>query len=132
MKELKKRFRVSLVLVLMISLFSFTLYQSEETIILGTWIPQDLTLEEKWVFTSDGVLKRYSDNVLYKTYNWSILTTSPACGEFVPVGPNYSNLRLVNINNINDIFCYDITSLDNDTLQIRYFGTSGFLSYVRP
>lgn len=100
--------------------------------LMGTWVPEGMNLEDRWVFNSNGNLIEYSNNSISITYNWELLKTSPVCGEEVPTGETFSYLKLVNTKDADDFYCYEITSLDKDLLQIRYFGRGGFLTYVRP
>ena len=115
-------------------IFSFTSIQSsfqqEKIIIIGTWIP-DGSPESEWVFTSDGILKDYENNQLDDTYNWSISTTTPQCGKGVPVGNNFSYLSITNVNDANDKYCYEILSLNDKYLQIRWIERGGFLLYEK-
>lgn len=120
---------ISLVITLMV-LFGFTvIYQisKEENLIVGTWISKDEP-QWKWVFNEYGKCFDYYNNQLSETYKWSIETTSPQCGQEVPVGEVFSYLILVNVNDPKDEYCYEIFSLDEKILQIRYFNTIGLIN----
>lgn len=93
---------------------------------MGTWISREEP-EWKWVFTENGKCFDYYDNQLSETYKYSIQTISPQCGQEVSVGEKFSYLKLTNEDNHNEEYCYEIFSLDEKTLQIRYFNTSSLI-----
>ena len=130
MKNTKSN-KKSLLLIGIITLmliFGFTLIQSslqqEKQLIIGTWILDDDS-SNKWFFTIDGKLKDYDNNQLDETYNWSISATSPQCGKVVPVGDKFSYLMITSINDANDKYCYEILSLNDEYLQIRWIEKGG-------
>lgn len=100
----------------------------DENLIIGNWMPEN-SPSLKLEFNSNNLLYKKKNDIVYKTYTWSISSTSPFCNEQVPVGPNYSYLKLQNINDENDIYCYEIISLDDNLLQLRLLDRGGFLSY---
>lgn len=125
MKEIK---RISLIVILTVIVgFSIVSQISQEKeLIVGTWISVE-DPEWKWVFTKEGKCFDYYNNELSVVYNYSIETTSPQCEQEVSVGELFSYLVLINTKDTNDKSCYEIFSLDEKTLQIRYFNTSSFI-----
>ena len=125
MKEIK---RISLIVILTVIVgFSIVSQISQEKeLIIGTWISVE-DPEWKWVFTKEGKCFDYYNNELSVVYNYSIETTSPQCEQEVSVGELFSYLVLINTKDTNDKSCYEIFSLDEKTLQIRYFNTSSFI-----
>lgn len=120
------------VLILVMVFISFTILQivKEKDLIIGTWISKD-SPNSKWVFKKDGKCYDYSDGKLDKTYYYSINTTSPQCSEKVLVGELYSYLKITNIKDPNDFYCYEIVSLDNTDLQIRWLSRGGFIYFKK-
>ncbi|GAB1857040.1 hypothetical protein MHTCC0001_18760 [Flavobacteriaceae bacterium MHTCC 0001] len=104
--------------------------QNEEECIVGTWISEDDPNSKK-IFTKEGKCYDYYENVQDETFNYSIERTSPLCDEEVPVGKNFSYLKLVNSDDTNDYYCYEIISLDEEILQIRFFNRPGYLSFKK-
>lgn len=84
-----------------------------------------------WDFRSDGKLYEYYEGDLSEVYFFSLETTSPQCGYVVDEGPLFEYLVRENINDPSDKYCYEINSLENDYLQIRYFGTSSFINFKK-
>ena len=136
MKKVNKFKNIGIFLSILFGFLSIStdvrsMQQDPEEIILGIWIPEGLSIGNRWEFDTNGKLKKYLNNNLDEVYNWYILSSSLVCEESVPVGSNFLYLKLVNQAN-NDIFCYEFTSLDNDLMQLRFFGNGGFNSYLRP
>ena len=115
---------------LCLSSFGFFYSIQEKEIIIGEWKNTE-TPEWKWVFTKEGKCYDYLDNQLSDTYNYSIESTSPQCDQNVPTGELFSYLKLVNVKDANDLFCYEILSLDETMLQIRWLERGGFISFTR-
>ena len=126
MKNLKPTIGLILLGVIFSALISFTMLQTKEIdIIVGTWKPKG-SPNNSWVFTSDGKCYQYSATDVTDVYNYSISTTSPQCGYAVNVGPNFSYLKLINVNNAEDIYCYEITTLNNEFLALIYLGGASY------
>ncbi|MEE9406689.1 MAG: hypothetical protein V3V28_01315 [Polaribacter sp.] len=128
MKNIKK---IGL-LTTLILLVSFTVLQisQEKEKIIGAWISEGAP-NSKWVFKNDGKCYDYLDGNLDKTYYYSIETTTPQCFEEVPVGELFSYLKVVNIADSNDYYCYEILSLDDYDLQIRWLKRGGSIYFKR-
>ena len=131
MKEIK---RISLIVILTVIVgFSIVSQISQEKeLIIGTWISVE-DPEWKRVFNQDGKCFDYYNNQLNETYNYSIETTSPQCGINVTTGSNFSYLKLVNVHDTNDIYCYEITNLGEENLALWYLlsGASGITLFKR-
>lgn len=122
--KIKVLFVLSLVTVLGFSILN---NPQENDLIVGVWVAEGNSLENRWAFGENRILTRYDENTIYKKYNWSIETTSPQCGQNVATGNNFSYLKLVNLDDSNDKYCYEIFSLNEKILQIRYFNTSSLI-----
>ena len=118
------------ILISIIFFLSFSMNYGEETDIIGRWVSTDDASSEM-EFKSNGKCNEFYNGHYNATYNYSIIKTSPVCGENVPTGDLFSYLKLVNINDSSDIYCYEIISLDDTDFQIRLLGRTGFLSYKR-
>jgi hypothetical protein len=89
-----------------------SLYGNESAII-GTWVTEESTLQNKWVFTDDELLKRYDSGHLFKTYIWSLVNS-------VNSGVRSQYLELINIKDSSDVYNYEISILDEERLTIIY------------
>ena len=123
-----------IVLLLFSSLFiiNCSVYKPKEEIkiIVGTWINEE-SPELKMVFKSNSICEDYINGILFDKYTYTIDKTSPQCGQVVPTGELYSYLKLVNIKDSNETYCYEILSLDNEYLQVRWVERGGYVSYKR-
>ena len=112
-----------IVLLLFLSLFTIncSVYKPKEEIeiIVGTWINEE-SPELKMIFKNNGRCEDYINGVLSDTYLYAISKTSPQCGQVVPTGELYSYLKLVNTKDSNEAYCYEILSLNDEYLQIRW------------
>ena len=120
-------------IVLLTAGYTFITLGPEEDLIVGTWIMEDeWGSDSKLVFMDDGRVEEYSEGILFWTYNWTIYKeTSPVCGVEVQTEPRFSYLKKVNVAYPNDIYCYEIMLLDEETLQLRYFERYTWTSYTR-
>ena len=98
--------------------------------IIGTWISEE---DSKWkmVFTNDNKCFRYYNNNLRETDTCIISNTSPQCGETVPVDSQTSYLRLTNVQNINDVKCYEINGITDSILSIRPLENTNIFVFIR-
>lgn len=127
MKTKQKTIGVLLIGILTSVLFGFTLLQSNGSdFLIGIWLPAGSD-NSSWEFTSEGKCYQYYTGEETEVYIFSIEATSPQCDFEVEEGPNYSYLKLVNIINNSDVYCYEILTLSSDKLQIRLLGT-GYVS----
>ena len=123
-----------IVLLLFLSLFTIncSVYKPKEEIeiIVGTWINEE-SPELKMIFKNNGRCEDYINGVLSDTYLYAISKTSPQCGQVVPTGELYSYLKLVNTKDSNEVYCYEILSLNDEYLQIRWVERGCHVSYKR-
>jgi len=125
--------KILIVGFILTGIFSFTILQlkQEDELIIGTWVSED-SLENRLVFSSDGTMNEYINvTELFETYNYSISSTSPQCRMEVNIGPTFSYLKIININDSDDMYCYEILSLNDEYLQIRILGTGNSLLYKK-
>lgn len=117
MKKLKQTHKIIFVLLLM-SLFSFKAQQvqttNEDTLIVGTWVAEGNPTSYYSVYESNGIVKRYTDNTLSKTYNWSIVQSTTPSGLTIPY------LKLINVNDSTDVYDYEINALNDEILVLVY------------
>ena len=119
-------------MILLTAGYTFITLSPEEELIIGTWIPEGTTDDNRLVFKENGTVEDYDEDIIFATYYWTIYKeTSPVCGEVVPVSSNYSYLREENVADPNDVYCYEIMALNNEILQLRYFGKYKWTSYTR-
>jgi hypothetical protein len=127
MRTLKTKNRIIVTVVISAILTSFTIYQNQDASIKGTWISENDN-SYKMVFSGSNCTWLYTGQPS-TTYSFTVSNTSPQCGEVVPVGNDY--LKLVNLNDNNDIMCYEIYGLSETTLTLRPIDKSGVLVFNR-
>ncbi|ERM84264.1 hypothetical protein P872_15895 [Rhodonellum psychrophilum GCM71 = DSM 17998] len=96
----------------------------------GIWISTD-DLKWIWEFKNDDKIYSFYNGKLINTYSFSFEKTSPQCGQIVDEGPLFEYLKIININDSQDIQCYEILSKDEDILQIRPFGRGGSITFKK-
>ncbi len=110
-----KNFRTAITIIFVLS-FSVCDGQStteEEVLILGTWVAEGSNINDKWVFTSNGTLREYTNNSLDITYVWSILST-------VNSGITSHYLEIVNTNDSTDMYNYEISIINEEMFVLIY------------
>lgn len=85
----------------------------EESLIVGTWVAENSTINDKWVFTSNNFLEEYTEGSLDITYTWSIFGVSNSA-----VNSHY--LEIINTNDFSEKYRYEISIVDNDKLTLIY------------
>lgn len=116
---------LSLVTLIVIFGFCSTITNSP---IIGSWI-NEKDSNSKLIFDTNGNCKRYYEGELIEEYNFSISNTSPQCGVNVHVDSYTSYLKLTNINDANDFYCYEINGITASKLSLRPIENGGFILY---
>lgn len=98
------------------------------SLILGTWV-QEESSGFKRIFKADGKCYEYYGGQLQDTYYYSIKKSGQMCSIQISEKPNISYLTLTNTMNSNDKYCYEILSLNEEYLQLRYFNRGGSLLF---
>lgn len=117
--------------ILIFTALGFTTYQlsQEDQLIIGTWIEESTTIENRWVFESNNIINRYDNNTVYKSYIWQI-TESPT-----PSGLIISHLILTNTEDSNDTYHFEINTLSDEWLVLVYQRPGGGIgkltTYIR-
>lgn len=116
---MKKIKIIGFVLFVLLLVGATTLLQQKDynKLIIGTWLPQGDGYEYRWVFTKNGKCYDYYDNALDATYTYTIQSEKSVNGKFT-----IWYLKLTNINDLNDIYEYDIIGLSKDTMRLDYAG----------
>lgn len=125
-----KIFWLAILTIYTISYSELAHIQTEKNDIYGTWVSTDDT-SWKWVFTSDGKCYDYYNNIQTDIYLFSIETSSPQCGETVPTGDLFSYISLKNIKNNSDQNCYEILSMNESSLQLRWLKRGGSITFKK-
>ena len=110
-------------LFLFIIIVGFTIFQSytveqEKQLIVGTWACNS-TPNWKIEFESTGKCNWYYPNEPTEVYYYTIYS------EYTPNGIEHTFLKLVNINNQNEIFEYSINSIVDNILTLETLGGFG-------
>ena len=107
----------------------FNQHNSNESL-LGKYVS---TEDPNWVweFKTDGKLYDYYEGKLSDVYYFSIEKTSPQCGFEVDEGPLFKYLVRKKVGNTSEQYCYEIYSMGNEYLQLRYLEGSGFISFKK-
>lgn len=115
------KLKIMKILVAIIFVFSFnsisaqsTLIQDELQKIIGTWVI-DNEGTNKWIFTSNNICKWELDGVILDEFTYSISS------EFSTSGGEHTYLKLININDSNEIYEYAINSIGNNKMTLETF-----------
>jgi len=92
-----------------------------EALIVGTWVTEGNPTSYYSVYESNGIVKRYADNNLSATYNWTIIEST------APSGLKSYYLKLVNSTNSNETYTHDIDTLNDVRLRLVYQRPNGGL-----
>jgi len=116
MKSFKRTSKVLLASLLFIFTYSYTSAQenTEDKLIQGTWTFSD-SPNTKWQFKADGKCYDYLDDILLDTYTYSIVEEKSENGE-----TTQSVLKLVNMNNPDETYVYNIDKLNTGKLWLEY------------
>ena len=82
--------------------------------IVGTWIADGGSFENRWVYHEDNTLTTYYKNEVYKTYSWTIRDVS------TPSGLTLQELILTNTENPDDEKHFQIDTLTEERLILVY------------
>ncbi|MCM2301308.1 MAG: hypothetical protein NDI80_01650 [Flavobacteriaceae bacterium] len=117
-------------LILLIPIFSFTLFQltQEKDLLIGVWFSVD-SPNWKWEFKTDGKCYEHYENNLEAIYIYSIETTSPQCDIEVDEGPSYSYLKISSTTDTEIFYCYEVLSLNDEFLQIRALQSNNIITF---
>ena len=126
MKHLKKLG----IITLLLTLVGFTILQitqEDKGLIIGTWIPEG-SPSLRWVFESGNVLKKSESGKIYKTYQYTIKEETSDDGRL-----KFSTLKIINMNDLNDTYTYDINGLNETIMYLNYQGNmnTSLLKYTR-
>ena len=116
MKTLKRTSNLLLAALLFISTYSYTSAQenTEDKLIQGTWTFSD-SPNTKWQFKDDGKCYDYLDDILLDTYSYTITEEKSENGK-----TSKSTLTLVNTNNPDETYMYNINKLNSGKLWLEY------------
>jgi len=116
MKTLKRTSKILLASLLFISTYSYTIAQEnmEDKLIQGTWTFSD-SPNTKWQFKNDGKCYDYLDDILLDTYTYTIVEEKLEDGK---IGD--STLTLVNTDNPDETYIYNINKLNSGKLYLEY------------
>jgi len=116
MKTLKRTSKILLASLLFICTYSYTIAQenTEDKLIQGTWTFSD-SPNTKWQFKSDGKCYDYLDDILLDTYTYTIVEEKLEDGK---IGD--STLTLVNTDNPDETYIYNINKLNTGKLYLEY------------
>ena len=126
---MKTKIGILITVVFCSVLTSFTTVFNQEASIIGSWISEEDS-NYKMVFNGSTCTWLYNGQPTV-TYHFTLSNTSPQCGETVPVTTEMNYLKLVNANNSEEQYCYEIYSLSETTLTLRPVDKSGFLVFNR-
>ncbi|WP_462253621.1 hypothetical protein [Ekhidna sp.] len=111
-----------------LSILSITTIQEDE-LIVGTWVSKE---DSNWrfIFKNPKTCFEYYNGKLTEEYSFSISNSSPQCNKEVFVNQNTSYLKLKS-NSDSEMNCYEIASLNDESLTLRVVGRGGFMEFIR-
>lgn len=92
----------------------YLISNSAQEEIVGTWVAEGSSYENRWVYSEDHTVDRYYKNEIYKTYDWTIRELS------APSGKTAHELILTNIENADDQQKFIIETLTEERLILVY------------
>lgn len=116
MKYLKNTHKaIALITIIMLSSFTISQLIQEEDLIIGEWVSIE---DSNWRlnFNNQGKCYDYYQGILETTYFYSITE------ETANNGVVFSYLKLVNINDSDDVYNYEINALNENNLALDYQG----------
>jgi len=87
---------------------------NDPEIIVGTWVAEGSSFENRWIYSEDHTVDRYYKNEIYKTYNWTIRELT------APSGKTGHELILTNSENPDDQQNLLIDTLTDERLILVY------------
>ena len=124
-----------LVLIGLISLlgYSFHIYspsKDKDANILGLWQSvEDVHSELK--FRKNGKCYFYFYGRQSDTFKYQISHTSPSCDKNVPLDSSFRYLRLENVLDESETYCYELVKLDSLYLEIRLLDRAKVMKYKK-
>lgn len=116
-------------LITLVVIFGFCSTITNSTI-TGSWI-NEKDSNSKLIFDTNGKCKRYYEGELIEEYIFSISNNSLQCGVNVHVDIYTSYLKIININDVNDFYCYEINGITASKLSLRPIEDGGFIVYYK-
>lgn len=106
---------IALITIIMLSSFTISQLIQEEDLIIGEWVSIE---DSNWRlnFNNQGKCYDYYQGILETTYFYSITE------ETANNGVIFSYLKLVNINDSDDVYNYEINALNENNLALDYQG----------
>ena len=115
---MKKYYKTIGILVLALIIFGYNIIlkqeQSYEQLIVGTWVEENGTYQNRYEFQENYMVTDYYKNQVYKTFTWQI---SP---EPTPSGLTISYLILTNNEDPDDKYEYQIVGISNEEMRLQY------------
>ena len=111
--------------------YSFHMYTPSKDIdaaILGLWQSvEDAHSELK--FRKNGKCYFYYYGRQSDPFKYQISHTSPSCDKNIPLDPSFRYLRLDNVLDENETYCYELVKLDSLHLEIRLLDRAKVMKY---
>ena len=115
-KDMKTIYKIIgiVIIAIVINGFSSMKQQTETELIIGTWIEESSTFQDRIIIQNNGIYQEYDENAISDTYNWEITEKQ------TPSGLTLSYLILTNTQDANDVYEYEINALNNEILVLVY------------
>jgi len=113
---MKKTIGFIFLLIIIVGMTSLLQEKDYNGLIIGNWISEGCSTCI-WSFYEDGKIERFHKGSLYKTYTYTINSEKSVNEKFT-----IWYLKLVNIDDSDDIYEYDIIGLSKDTMRLDYTG----------
>ncbi|MEM9362427.1 MAG: hypothetical protein AAGA43_07330 [Bacteroidota bacterium] len=111
--------------------YSFRMYKPSKDIdtnILGVWRSiEDAHSELK--FRKNGKCHFYYYGRQSDTFKYRISHTNPSCDKNIRLDPSFRHLRLENVLDENETYCYELVKLDSLHLEIRLLDRAKVMKY---
>ncbi len=98
-------------------------------VLIGSWVAEGSSLDDKWVFQDNGKLKKYTNGVNDDTFNWSINNFMTPSGLIIKYLKTYNSIDL------SEFYVYEINTLSDERLVLVYQRPGGgigkLMTYIK-
>ena len=109
---------------IILTLFPILVFSQDtpEQLILGVWISEGRSYASRWEFGENGLIHDFEKNTIDASYNYSISTLNPDCGNMADPNRSKLFLKMTDIENSSLTLCYEVSVLNDSTLTLVYLG----------
>ena len=113
----RNNFKTFLIYLSILALSGFSVIQitQKEEQLIGSWTFKNES-NNKWIFTETYCKWEYNGKLI-ESFTYEVSEEKSTNGKLT-----FSILKLVNVNDVNDVYKYDINALGDDKMALDYLG----------